>query len=469
MSATPSAASIFFGWRVAWAAFAIAALAWGVGFYGPSEFLHVLHESRGWSVSLISSAITCHFLFSAGIVARLPALQRRFGLVATTRVGGLAAGLGVLAWAMATQSWELFPAALLSGAGWALTGGAAINSMVAPWFERRRSAALTIAFNGASIGGVLFAPLWALLIVYLRFPTAALCIGALMAGALWWLAGAYLRASPETLGLFPDGDAAGPASPAMKTTPITSAQLPTGSMIWRDRRFATLSIAFALGMFAQIGLIAHLFSLLAPALGEAGAGAAISLAAACAVLGRNLLGILLPRAGSDRRLAAALNFAIQIVGSVALLAAVGTSVPLLLAGCILFGLGMGNLVLLPPLIAQAEFPRGDAARVVALVIAVNHAVFAFAPATLGLLRDIAGWGGAPIALAALVQLAALIVVLAGRRRRAKDGSDRTNGGLVEILTEPLVKLDFLHRSCAKRMAARFTCGRAMAALGAGGV
>jgi MFS family permease len=141
-------------------------------------FLHVLHEERGWSVSLISSAITCHFLLSAGIVARLPTLYRRFGLAATTRAGGLAAGLGVLAWALAGDPWQLFPAALLSGAGWALTSGAAVNAMVAPWFERRRPAALSMALNGASVGGVLFAPLWALLISRLGFPLAAVIVGA---------------------------------------------------------------------------------------------------------------------------------------------------------------------------------------------------------------------------------------------------------------------------------------------------
>ena len=92
--------------------------------------------------------------------------------------GGLAAGLGVLAWALAGDPWQLFPAALLSGAGWALTSGAAINAMVAPWFERRRPAALSMAFNGASVGGVLFAPLWALLISHLGFPLAALFVGA---------------------------------------------------------------------------------------------------------------------------------------------------------------------------------------------------------------------------------------------------------------------------------------------------
>src|SRR5712664_2991233 len=143
-----------------------------------------------------------------------------------------------------------------------------------------------------------------------------------------------------------------------------------------DRRFATLSISFALGLFAQIGLVAFLFLLLAPALGETGAGAAVSLATAFAILGRTLFGILLP-AEADRRVVAALNFTIQIAGTTALLVAGDTSVLLLLLGCVLFGLGMGNLVSLPPLIAQSEFARSDVGRIVALITATNQAVFAF--------------------------------------------------------------------------------------------
>jgi MFS family permease len=403
----------FFGWRVAWAAFAVAVFAWGVGFYGPSVFLHALHEGRGWPVSTISAAITVHFLLSAGIVARFPDLQRRFGLVVTTRAGGVLAGLGVALWATAPAAWLLFPAALVSGAGWALTSGAAINAMVAPWFDRRRPAAISLAFNGASVGGVLFAPLWALLIARLGFPAAATLTGAAMAAALWWIAGRYFRATPAVLGQRPDGEVTMQgANAAPSPTLADRPPLPAGAAAWRDRRFATLSAAFALGLFAQIGLIAHLFSLLAPALGEAGAGLAVSLATACAVLGRTLVGALLP-ARADRRVVAALNFAVQVGGCLALLAAGGTSVPLLLLGCVLFGLGIGNLVSLPPLIAQTEFARADVGRVVALVTAANQAVFAFAPAVLGAVRDATGWTGAPILLAALVQVTAAAVVLAG--------------------------------------------------------
>ena len=287
--------------------------------------------------------------------------------------------------------------------------------MVSPWFERRRPAALSMAFNGASVGGFIFTPLWAVLIPRLGFATTALLIGLVTVAILWWVAGKFLRPTPGSLGLTLDGvrSRMERSSTALEPTPHR-APLPTGVRVWRDWRFATLSVAFSLGLFAQIGLISHLISLLAPALGEGRAGAMLSLVAVCGVVGRTLLSGVL-HAGVDRRGAAAINFAVQIAGSIALLLADGSSFPLLLVGCVLFGLGVGNLVLMPPLIAQNEFAPADVARVVALVVAINQAVFAFAPAALGLLRDTIAGGWAPIVAVGLIQCAAATVVLLGRR------------------------------------------------------
>src|SRR5258708_12201319 len=78
---------VFFGWRVVAVAFVFAVFAWGVAFYGPSVFLHALHQARGWPVSLISAAITAHFLVGAGLVAYLDDAHRPFGPAATTRAG----------------------------------------------------------------------------------------------------------------------------------------------------------------------------------------------------------------------------------------------------------------------------------------------------------------------------------------------------------------------------------------------
>ena len=141
----------------------------------------------------------------------------------------------------------------------------------------------------------------------------------------------------------------------------------------------------ALGLFAQIGLLAHLFSLVVPALGPQGAGLAMSLATGAAIAGRTAFGWLMP-AGADRRRVAAASYLVQLVGSVLLLVAGMQDPMIVLAGIVLFGFGIGNATSLPPLIAQVEFARDDVARVVALIVAVGQAGYAFAPAAFGALR-----------------------------------------------------------------------------------
>ena len=397
---------VFFGWKVAWAAFVIAVFSWGIGFYGPSVFLQTLHATRGWSISSISAAITTHFLLSAAIVAYLPEVHRRFGLAWITLAGIGLSALGAMAWANAQYPWQLFLAALVSGPGWAATSGAAINAMVAPWFDRDRPKALSIAYNGASVGGIVFAPLWVGLIAQLGFPTTALVIGIATAAVLSPLALGYLSTNRQDLGLQPDG--------VQQARAGQTALKPTLSRrhLLKDRRFLTISGAFALGLFAQIGLFAHLITRLVPVLGESGAALALSLTTACAVLGRTLLGWLFGEC--DRRLVASLNFALQASGVVLLV--LGSGAYVLLLGCILFGLGVGNLISLPPLIAQKEFEDGDVSTVVALITAINQAVFAFAPAIFGAVRDLAGEYAMSFAIAACFQFAAAFIVLAGRRR-----------------------------------------------------
>jgi hypothetical protein len=78
---------VFFGWRVVAAAFSVASFTFGIDYYGPPVFLNALHQERGWPISVISVAITLHFLVSAVFVTRLPDAHRRFG-VASVDQGG---------------------------------------------------------------------------------------------------------------------------------------------------------------------------------------------------------------------------------------------------------------------------------------------------------------------------------------------------------------------------------------------
>jgi hypothetical protein len=294
---------------------------------------------------------------------------------------------------------------------------AAINAIVSPWFVRSRPAALGMAYNGASIGGVVFSPLWVVAVGWLGFPLAAAAIGLVMLITVWALAETIFARTPLEMGLAADGDAAG--APAAIVTSPAARPLP-GALLWRDVRFVTLATGMALGLFAQIGLIAHLFSLLVPALGAQQAGLAMGLATASAIAGRTLVGWAMP-AGADRRLVACASYAVQLAGSLVLMSAAGENIPLLLIGVVLFGAGIGNATSLPPLIAQVEFVNDDVQRAVALVVAIGQGTYAFAPAVFGMIRElsphVARPDAAPIffAVAALVQGLAICAFLAGRR------------------------------------------------------
>jgi len=405
---------VFQGWRVVAGAFVLAVLGWGLGFYGPPIYLHAVREARGFSIELVSAAVTVHYLFGAFVVANLPRLHHRFGVPAVTSAGVVFLTLGLIGWATAREPWQLFAATVLSGGGWVTMGAAAINAIVSPWFVRLRPKALSAAYNGASIGGVMFSPLWVLLIGKFGFPLAAMLVGGFAIAIVLWLSFALFSLNPAALGQHPDGD----ANPLAASAAAGSAMRLAGASLWHDRKFQTLAAGMALGLFAQIGLLAHLFSLIVPALGASLAGVVMGLATASAIAGRTAFGWLMP-AGSDRRAAAMASYAIQILGAVALIVS-GTRDPILITvGILLFGFGIGNATSLPPLIAQVEFAKEDTPRVVALIVAIGQGTYAFAPAIFGLLRAAseAEAGAGVFALAIAVKLAAITCFQIGRPAR----------------------------------------------------
>ena len=195
----------------------------------------------------------------------------------------------------------------------------------------------------------------------------------------------------------------------------------------RDRAFLSLAAGMALGLVAQIGLIAHLLSALAPLLGAQTAGIAMGLATAAAIAGRTLVGWLMP-AGADRRVVACMAYGVQLCGSLVLALAPGQLWAAWL-GVLLFGSGIGNATSLPPLIAQTEFSREDALRVVPLITALSQAAYAFAPVLFGLLRAQLEQAGQQLgfaAAAALLQAAAIgSLAWAGARGVARNAAQPT--------------------------------------------
>jgi MFS family permease len=393
----------FFGQTVLTCTFILAVVGWGIGFYGPPIYMQAVMERTGWPIAQVSAAVTLHFLSGTLVIANLPRIYARFGVPAITLLGSIVLGVGVNIWAQANQLWVLYAGAICSGIGWVTLGAAAVNTLIAPWYIKERPKALGKAYNGASLGGVIFSPLWVFLIERFGFGTAALVITLTAVALMGSFAFLVFNKSPQSLGQHPDNAALPePIATSASVAPWTAAQT------LKSAKFRTLAAGMSLGLFAQIGLIAHLYSILVGRMGAHNASFAMGLATASAMGGRYLATRLMTQ-GIDRRQLACLGYAIQMLGTLMLLG-LDSHPAVAWVAVLLIGSGIGNATSLPPLIAQTEFSREQTARVIALMVAISQATYAFAPASFGLIRSSFSEPGQ--AIIALVVAAVVVQTLA---------------------------------------------------------
>ncbi len=408
--------ALYHGWFVVAAAFLIAFFGFGFGFYGPGVYLVALSVRHGWPVAALVPAITAYYMLGAILLFFwVGPLFDRCGARRVVSGGVAAMTVGLVLLTEITQQWQVYAAFAIMAIGWATMSGAAINIIVAPWFDKRRGLAVSWSLNGANAGGILVVPLLTFVAARLGFAAALQAAAVVMVAVLIPVVVLVLR--PKEAGERDpadrdDGLSANFAEP--KAAPLTL------QPVIRSARFLTISVPFALALMAQVGLLTHQLAYLSPLLGGGlAAGWAVSLTAFAAVAGRAITGLFVDKL--DRRMTACGNFLMQAAG-VAVLASASTA-PMLYAGCFMFGLGVGNATSLPGLIVHQEFPNRLFSQVVSLVVAVNQFTFAFGPSLLGYLRQATGhYTAALVACFVLEVAAAAIVILPVLARSARTRS-----------------------------------------------
>jgi MFS family permease len=137
----------FHGWTIVGCAFCIAVFGWGLGFYGPGLYIARLNALHGWPIATLSAAVTLYYVASGSFVIFIGDVMERFGPRCVVLCGSTALASGVIALTRVEAVWQMFAAFLLMSAGCAATTGAAIQAIVAPWFEKRRGLATSLALN----------------------------------------------------------------------------------------------------------------------------------------------------------------------------------------------------------------------------------------------------------------------------------------------------------------------------------
>ena len=399
-----SNAPTFYGWRIVWACLFIAFIAWSFALYGPSVYIYALNEKTGWSVGLISMALTFSFLINAFSIGFVGSIIGRHGPQVIMAVGALLMALGITAIGLITRPWQAFIAFPLMGLGWSCLSTIAISASVAPWFERFQGKAISIALLGASLGGMFGIPITLLLVSWLGFSLAMATIAALVVLGVVPVALLVLRRRPQDIGLEPDGQPSDSTHMHSANRPWTRAQA--------LQTFALRStiVTFGVALMVQLGFLSHQVNLLQTFVTPATTALIVLASGALAFLGRVLLA----------RVADRLNIR-WIAGAVLGLSAIGlmvtatanTALPLII-GILLFGFNVGNLTTLPALIVRREFGALSFGKVFGITGTFMQLISALGPAIFGLMHDQTGGYSMAISLAAVLMLMGAVLIVAGR-------------------------------------------------------
>lgn len=393
----------FPGWTVVTGCFLVLVTSSGLGFYGLAVYLNSFSTEKGWPVASISLATTLFFLVSgfAGLyVARALA---RYDVRAVVVAGGLLGGaaLGVLG--QVNERWQLYVVYSVFAVGWSAAGLVPATTVITRWFHVRRSVALSVASTGLSVGGIVLTP----------FTKWLLDAVGLAAGTPWlaviWVVGIVpvallmIRPDPQRLGWLPDGERArhDVPVPAPTGTPFAEAI--------RTRFFFAVTVGYLFALGSQVGAIQQLVKLVQERAGSDAATLATTVLAATSVVARLVGGQITNRVEMMRFTVVLAT--LQAV-ALALLAVVEAEVALFVA-IVLFGVTIGNILMLQPLLIAEHFGVLDYPRIFSRSQFLMMFGTAAGPLVLGWLHDNAGGYRTAYLVAAGASLTGAIVLSLG--------------------------------------------------------
>lgn len=379
-----------------------------LGLFGAGVYLHQLVETKGWPTGFVSGAVTLFYVVSALLLIPVGGIIGRFGPRAVFAAGTAAMCLGVAGIGRVEAPWQTYLAFLVMGIGWACLSMTAVATTLAPWFERYQGRAVSIASLGASVGGMTGVPILLLGIATIGFAattTAAALIGLVVLLPLVWL---VLKHRPQDIGLFPDG------ADARRAATMAPAPAWTRGAALRSAALRSVMAGFGIGMMVQVGFVTHQVTLLSPILGPWETSATVSATAVAALVSRLLLSRF-----ADQIDARVTTAAVLLCAAAAFCLFALFPVPIVLVvASLLFGATIGNVTTLSPIIVRREFGAPSFGAVFGVASCAIQLATALGPSFYGLLHDAYGGYKVPLLLAAAMDVAASVVILAGRSRKA---------------------------------------------------
>lgn len=328
---------IFYGWRIVLVA--------GIGLfmgYVPiigftfSVFFNPLSREFNWSRAEVSLAFSLSLLVLSLALPTAGRLVDRFGARRVILSSAALFGLGLISfYFLSPRLWHFYAVYLILG----MVGGGVspvpYYKVISHWFDKRRGLALGLAMAGAGLGHFVLPSFAYLLIAEAGWRAAYLVLGLMVMLVTIPVVGLFLKETPQSLGLWPDGEAGARAA-------LERGGSRKQGLTWREARrtgtFWLMCAAFFLVSTCLTGCLIHMVPMLTDrGLSAQSAAFAVSLIGGATLLGRLGTGYMLDRFFAAY--VAVILFCGAALGVLLLWG--GASEALAFAAAILIGLGMG--------------------------------------------------------------------------------------------------------------------------------
>ncbi|MBI5550635.1 MAG: MFS transporter [Desulfobacterales bacterium] len=413
---------LFYGWWIVAATNIICMFGYGTWLYSFGVFFKPMSEEFGWTRAMTSGAYALRSV-EGGVASPIVGWAvDKYGARLLVIIGAVVAGgaFCLMPLIKSLMGFYLVYGILLS-AGMSAMLYLPAWTVIAKWFRRRLSMALAILSVGAGFGGIICAPLAALMISRFGWRSAFMVMGVFIWVMVIPLA-FVIKERPEDMGLAPDGDpplptdsavsnaAAGPSTSAANgIADYTLKEALTSSAFW------FLALAFFFQGLAHATVTVHTV----PALTDAGiaperAAISIGLLTLVSIVGRLAFGYL----GDifNKRYLFMVSYSMMGSGMLVLMNA--KTMGLVWLFLFLFGVGFGGNIPLMPAIRAEYFGRKALGKIQGFMNPVMMIAGATGPILAGHMFDTTGsYRSAFLVIGLLTFLAAVVIFFARPGRK----------------------------------------------------
>jgi OFA family oxalate/formate antiporter-like MFS transporter len=410
-SDSPRRSRFFYGWWIAISAAIMHFFGGGTFYYGFTVFFNPIRESFGWNATVTSVAFTLQRL-EGGIMGPIAGyMVDRFGPRRLMMAGWVVVGVGFILMSRISSLWGFYGTFVIIATGSSFASGMMSNVAIANWFNKKRSRALTTAFIGPGLCGLLV-PVLASLNNRFGWQHTLFLIGI----GLWLTVlplSLVMRHRPEPYGYLPDG-ATTPAQPSdARVTGQRSINGLPAKLVLRTSSFWFLASG---AFFQQIGTSAVMVHIV-PYLESVNVQTTIAALAVtgmtlCSLIGRIGFGMLGDFA--NKRFLIAASLGLQAVGLFVFSTISADRLWLLILFLLTFGPGYGGPIPLRPALMADYFGTKNFGTIMGLSGVVSMAGGLVSPVLAGWIFDSTGSYQLAWTIFAFITLPAIPLMLLAR-------------------------------------------------------